>query len=284
MKYYLHVNYYEGPGKLEGLFELAKNNSYDGVELRYKYAFSDMSQEEYQAKVIELQKKHSLEVSFGGCVDFMLDDDSAVQRNLEQYLSFMEWAVEKLNTHSFNFFTGNLIRPEAAYFDFDRNGSGIAEEEHYEKAAEGLKKVGAKAAELRARIALETHNCYLHDLPKPCAKLLSKVNLDNVGVNYDHGNIFINKNGSSIEEVFNIIGDEILYVHLKNIFSPHDKSFFLSTRLEEGHIDTMDIMKRLKTRGFDGVVCTEYACTGDGVIAAKRDSDYLKFIRNHLGC
>jgi sugar phosphate isomerase/epimerase len=168
--------------------------------------------------------------------------------------------------------------------DFDRNGSGFAEEHHYERAANGLKAVGTEAAKLNAIIALETHNCYLHDLPKACAKLLKMVNMDNVGVNYDHGNILINKNGSSIEEVFDIIGDKILYVHLKNMFVPFDKSFFLSTRLEEGHIDTMDVVTRLKNNGFNGVLCTEYACTGDGIIAAKRDSDYINFIRNHLGC
>ncbi|NOY75772.1 MAG: TIM barrel protein, partial [Kiritimatiellaeota bacterium] len=189
----------------------------------------------------------------------------------------MNWAVTNAGTHSFNFFTGGLLRPSVAYMDFDRNGSGFADDEHYEKAAKGLKIVGAEAAGLGAVIALETHNCYLHDLPKACSKLLKMVDMDNVGVNYDHGNIFINKNGSSIEEVLNIIGDKILYVHLKNMFVPFDKSFFLSTRLEEGHIDTMDVVKRLKERNFNGVLCTEYACTGDGIIAAKRDGDYLKF-------
>jgi len=48
MKNYLHVNYYEGPGKLEGLFALAEANEYEGVELRYKYVHPDMTQDEYK--------------------------------------------------------------------------------------------------------------------------------------------------------------------------------------------------------------------------------------------
>ena len=39
MKILLHVNYYEGKGRLRSLFELASQYGYDGVELRWKYAF-----------------------------------------------------------------------------------------------------------------------------------------------------------------------------------------------------------------------------------------------------
>jgi hypothetical protein len=51
MKVLLHVNYCEGQGKLDQLFELAKTYGYDGVELRWKYRFDDMDQAQYQKKI-----------------------------------------------------------------------------------------------------------------------------------------------------------------------------------------------------------------------------------------
>ena len=45
MKTYLHVNYWEGEGKLDTLFEIADMNTYGGVELRWKYVFPDMTQD-----------------------------------------------------------------------------------------------------------------------------------------------------------------------------------------------------------------------------------------------
>ncbi|MEN8255926.1 MAG: TIM barrel protein [Verrucomicrobiota bacterium] len=283
MKIYLHVNYWEGAGKLGTLFEIAAMNGYDGVELRYKYAFPDMAQEQYQEKVAALKQQHpDMGIIFGGPVDFMADDRGQVKKDTEAYLEFLEWANRECGTRVMNFFTGNMICPGADYMEFDRNGSGMAEESHYGQSAEGLRVVGDKAASLGMKLALETHNCYLHDLPGACRKLMDLTDHDAVGLNYDHGNISVNKNGSSIEEVFDLIGDKIYYVHLKNMLLGRD-GLFLATHLDAGHIDTSEVLMRLKDRGYDGVLTTEYACTGDGFIAAKRDKEYVDLLTKWLG-
>ncbi len=41
MKVILNVNYYEGRGRLRTLFEQTNQYKYNGVELRWKYAFSE---------------------------------------------------------------------------------------------------------------------------------------------------------------------------------------------------------------------------------------------------
>ena len=282
MKTYIHVNYWEGAGKLDTLFEIADMNNYDGVELRYKYAFPDLTQDQYLDKVIALKQNYpEMDFVFGGPVDFMAEDRDQVHRDTDSYLEFLEWASRECGSTVMNFFTGGLVRPGADYMEFDRNGSGRAEERHYEQSAEGLKIVGDKAASLGMKIALETHNCYLHDIPKACRKLMDMTDHDAVGLCYDHGNIAINKNGNSIEEVFDLIGDKIYYVHLKNILITADKGF-LATHLDAGHIDTSEVLMRLKTQGFDGPVATEYACTGDGFIAAKRDKEYVELLKDWL--
>lgn len=282
MKVLLHVNYYEGPGKLDELFRIADLYGYDGVELRRKYNFNDMTQAEYEKKVAALKSQYpDMEITFGGIVDFCRGAEDQVKQDLESYMQFIEWAAAECGTKVMNFFTGGLVRPGADYYEFDRNGSGMANEDDYLKSAEGLKLIGDKAAAHNMLFALETHNCYLHDLPAPCRKLMDMTNHDAIGINYDHGNITINKNGSSIAEVFETIGDKIYYAHLKNLLK-FKNDLFMTTRLEEGHIDTMDVVKRLQGNLKSGMAAVEYACPGDGIIAAKRDMEYMKFIKEWL--
>ena len=42
-------------------------------------------------------------------------------------------------------------------------------------------------------------------------------NHESIGMNYDHGNILINKNGESVDLVFELLDGKIYYAHLKNI-------------------------------------------------------------------
>jgi sugar phosphate isomerase/epimerase len=281
MKVLMHVNYYEGPGKLDKLFQLANSNGYDGIELRWKYRYDDMSQQQYQQKISELKHQYpDMELVFGGAVEFCRGDATEVARETEAYLEFLEWAKEKCDTKVMNFFTGGLVADNTEYTEFDKNGSGIATEEDYQKSATGLKLVGNKAAEFDMLITLETHNCYLHDLAAPSKKLMEMTAHDSIGMNYDHGNILINKNGESIDQVFELLDGKIYYAHLKNIMVY--KNVYMVTRLEEGHIDTMHVVDKLRNNLKSGMVALEYSAPGDGIIAAKRDMEYMKFIKEEL--
>jgi sugar phosphate isomerase/epimerase len=281
MKVLMHVNYYEGPGKLDKLFKLAQDNFYDGVELRWKYNFPDMTQIQYQEKVAKLKQQYpEFEIVFGGAVDFCRGTEAEVKKETEAYLEFLEWAKVNCDTKVMNFFTGGLVAKGVEYIEFDKNGSNIATEEDYQKSAAGLKIVGDKAAQLNILIALETHNCYLHDLATPSKKLMDLTNHSAVGMNYDHGNILINSNGESIDQVFELLDGKIYYAHLKNIMVY--KNVYLVTRLEEGHIDTMHVTDKLRNNLKSDMVTLEYSAPGDGIIAAKRDMEYMRFIKKEL--
>jgi sugar phosphate isomerase/epimerase len=60
------------------------------------------------------------------------------------------------------------------------------------------------------------------------------------------------------------------------------KDTFLVTHLEQGQINTFEIVKRLKEIGYQGALCVEYPCPGDGLIAAKRDKEYIDYIQDFL--
>jgi sugar phosphate isomerase/epimerase len=282
MKVLLHVNYYEGAGKMDELFRIAHKFGYDGVELRWKYKFDDMNQEEYQNKVAVLKSQYpDFEITFGGMVDFCNGKEDKVKASTTEYIEFMEWAKSELDTKVMNFFTGPMIDNSIDYALFDQNGSGMAEEVHYERSAAGLKIIGDKAAELDMLIALETHNGYLHDLAKPCRKLMDMTRHDAVGINWDQGNIVLNKNGESIDEVFDILDGKIYYAHLKNVLV-YRNQVYMVTHLDQGHIDTMHAVRKLSTNLKSGIFATEYSAPGDGIIAAKRDMEYIKYIKNWL--
>ena len=107
---------------------------------------------------------------------------------------------------------------------------------------------------------------------------------DAVGLNYDQGNIIINPNTDPIPKVFETVGDKIYYAHLKNmlIISKTDNRAYCGCRLSDGHINTTEVMRRLKECLRSGMFAVEFPNTGDGIYAAFKDMEYIKFIRDYL--
>jgi len=290
MKILLHVNYVEGPGDcLEQLFKLAKRAGCDGVELRWKYRFPDRTQAEYQALVADLKQRYpEMEIVFGGGVDFCRDKTGTAAQDERDYVEFLQWAKKACGSQLMNFFCGTIFPKDGGYGPgaMHLGGSGIACETDYERAAAGLRRVGDAAAACGIRLALETHNGYIHDVASSCAKLMAMTDHPAVGINYDHGNIILNKTGESIDKVFELLPDKIYYAHLKNMMIvrlPNDGGVSYSvTRLDSGYIDQSRVMRHLKERLVGGIIAIEYPCPGDGVIAALRDMEYIRFLKNEL--
>ena len=281
MKVLLHVNYYEGAGKFEDLFKLIKTVGADGVELRGK-RYYDMSKEDYFAMVEDLrQRTPELELAFGYQLCFNTAEDTRKQ-DFEDFVNFIDWAKEKCGTKLLNMFTDNLIADGVDYYDFASNGSVLADEDMYIRHGEGLTRAGNELEKRGMLAALETHNCYIHDLAASSAKLLSYVKSPAIGINYDHGNIFLNKNGESIDKVVELLKGKIYYAHLKNLMRSRDFKYYFATHLEGGHIDTGKMLGLLKNELKSGMFAVEYACSGDGLIAAKRDIEYVNFLREWL--
>ncbi len=285
MKTLLHVNYFEGKGRLQEFLDLALKYGYNGVELRWKYRYDDMTQEDYRKFMAAWKSAHpEMEIVYGGCVKYCRGAADEVKADEEAYLEFLNWASKECGTKVMNFFTGDIQPEGVVWTDYANNGSGGADEGDYERSAAGLKTVGAEAAKLGVLIALETHNAYLHDLVAPCRKLLDMTACDAVGLNYDQGNIIINPNFNSIAQVFETVGDKIYYAHLKNmlIISKTDNRSYCGCRLADGHINTMEVMRRLKDTLRSGMFAVEFPNTGDGIYAAGKDMEYIKFIKDYL--
>lgn len=286
MKVLLHVNYYEGPGeKLERLFRLAADNGCDGVELRWRYRFDDRTQAEYQQTVAKLKHRYpDFEIVFGGNLDFCRGEAAAVAREEAEFGEFLRWAKENCGTRIINFFTGAMVAPGRDFCEFEYNGSGMADAGDYQRAADGLRRVGDLAAAQGIRLALETHNGYLHDLAPACRKLMQATAHPAVGLNYDQGNIQLNVNGSSVDDFFAEAGDWVYYAHLKNVqvVRGQNGGGFFITRLEEGCINQFRVMELLKTHLQGDCIAIEYPCTGDSFTAARRDMAYIRELKTAL--
>jgi sugar phosphate isomerase/epimerase len=286
MKVLLHVNYHEGKGRLRRLFELASQYGYDGVELRWKYAFDDFNQNTYLQEVATLKSQYpDMEIVFGGTVGFCRGSKDEVEKSTGEYLDFLGWAAKECGTKVMNFFTGAMVARNNNYYDFHANGSAIASEHDYEKAASGLRLIGDAAASKGILIALETHNCQLHDTATACNKLMALTSHNAIGLNYDHGNIFIHRHGESIEDVFKLIGGKIYYAHLKNMIKPAGMALpggFIPTRLKDGHINNRDIVGLLRHSLRSDMLALEYPCTGDGILAIKEDMEYMRSLKEYF--
>ncbi len=281
MKVLLHVNYFEGAGKFDTLFKLIRVNGADGVELRAT-RYYDMDKAGYRALVEELKQKNpDLELAFGYPLHFSSVDAETQKREFAEFVEFIDWAGAKVGTTLLNLFTDALFDPKQTYWHYDKYGSAMADDALFARHAAGLTAVGRELEKRHMLGALETHNCYIHDLAKPCRKLLDLIGSDAIGINYDHGNIFLNRNGESIPEVLEILKGRIYYAHLKNLMKTQDWQY-MATHLDAGHIDTYQVLAGLKNELKSGMFAIEYACTGDGVIAARRDMEYIRYLREWL--
>jgi len=214
-----------------------------------------------------------------GAVKLSRGKNAEVAAEMDIRIKFMEWAAKECGVRVMNFYTDSLF--SALGGEPHQAGSAQATEEDYKKNAVHLKTLAEAAASVGALLVLETHHGYIHDLPVACRKIMDLVDHDCLGVNYDAGNLFLHREGGSIADAFRLIGDKIYYAHLKNLLKLPN-SVMCVTHLKEGHIDQMEVMEGLKKHLRSGMLAIEYPATGDGVIAARRDMDYVRFLKEEL--
>jgi len=280
MKIILHQTYC-WHGGLDKLFALALEVGCDGVEIHRLSRNYEADQETYFRKAAAFKQAHpDMEIVFSiGAIKLARGNPDEVAAEIDIRIKFMEWAARECGSRVMNFYTDLLVNPGG---EPHTTGSAQATESDYAKNAVHLRTLGDAAARHGALLVLETHHGYIHDLPVAGRKLLDLVQHDAVGINYDAGNIFLNQNGGSIADAFKLLNDKIYYAHLKNLLGMPN-SHMVVTHLEDGHIDQMQVMAGLKTHLRSGMAAIEYPVGADGVIAAYRDMEYIRFMKKRLG-
>lgn len=275
----MHINYFERGYTLDTLFDKAKFYGYDGVELRGTR--EGLTTAKYVAQVKQQMARTGLSVTMACPCN--LNNPQADERAAEvAKATDLLGRASAIGVRLFNTMAGPLTIQGIPYTDFDKHGSGAATWEQWAWAVEGFRQLGSVAQELGVRMAFETHNGYIHDLAKPTAELLKRIDSPAIGANLDMGNIVLNKNGESLTEALAVLGDKVYYNHLKNIFKPSVGGYIVCG-LADGIIDNRVWAQTLKEAGNDSPICLEAPRQGDRDLFAKEDIEYFRSVLKDIG-
>ena len=187
----------------------------------------------------------------------------------------------------------NMATPSALYGVPSTNTLGVsrsvassrdAQEEDFERTAEGLREAARKAAPLGISIAIEVHQNSLADNGTSTFKLLDMIGEKNVGANPDLGNILTTYDvpEEPWDEAIEKLAPRSVWWHCKNmnrIYVPEvNRSVFVRTTLDQGDIDYRYCIKVMHKAGYQGYILIEGGGAGDGLAASKRSLDYVRSI------
>jgi sugar phosphate isomerase/epimerase len=257
----------------EEAFAHAAACGYGGIELQ-RVHFKEKSLETELPECLRLGEEHGVPVY---CVDFtgdLISDDEGVR---EESVRLIEKNIGVCGEHGvplMNGFTGFLV---ADADDWGANGSSIAGDVHFDRAAEGLKHLAGVAEKSGVVLTLEIHMNTIHDTVATTARLLDRVGSDCVLANPDPGNAFGTSTAEQDAGALDLLAGRIGYFHLKNCRRV-EGAFSYEGFLGDGEIDFVPYLEKLDAQGYEGSVCIEYVGEGDAKASAKADIAYLNSI------
>lgn len=277
-----------GRNTVEGICKMAAEIGYDGVEFRSSVPADkvDMDFDTYLNEIVENKKKYGLsELLFGiGIGEAPNPDKEVRQKSIDKACEALKIINDKCGVTLFNCF-GKMIRSSIATVPqpgLEFHGSAAATEEDRKLTVDAFQKLAEVAKDVGARLAIETHHIYIHDLPVPTRRLIDDIGCANVGVNMDYGNSVFFPTFKGIEETIDIYGDKIFYIHLKNSVKVPGTPSNLSVALSEGLINHTVYFNKLKEVGYNGPIGIENTRQGDREWFAKQDFNYAKKLYNSI--
>ncbi|MBI5093472.1 MAG: sugar phosphate isomerase/epimerase [Candidatus Hydrogenedentes bacterium] len=256
---------------LREAFVNAKRFGWDGIELQPCHFDSGKLDVELPAAV-ELGREYGVAIR---CVDSggdFINDDSRV---VEKEVARMERDIEACARCGVVLINGGVGRLAVDTTDYGKNGSALAKDVHYERAANAMKHLGALAAKSGITIVFEIHMNMLTDTINSTSRLLDLIGLDNVRANPDCGNMYATSTAEKDPEELERLRGRIGYYHFKNCRADRG-AYDFSVRLADGHIDVYKWLEKIAGMGYDGPMCVEYCGAGDPRVAAEADLAYMR--------
>lgn len=278
----MHINYCEQGQTLVETCQKAVKWGFDGVEFRRdrtKRITIEETHDQYFDKLEKAVSESGLQkVLFGSLgPNYMQENADARKRETESYIKFLEDAKARFGSTTFNARSGRLINPDVPsdFANRDKHGSGAASDKHFEWATEGFKEIAPYAESEGLTLAFETHFGFIHDLPEPAKRLVDAIDSPAIGINFDYGNMMTFPEPPDLTESIEIMGDKILYLHLKSLYRLPEGGYVM-TSLAEGQINNRAMLRQVFAPGYDGAICIEAPRQGDREQFAQEDLAYLK--------
>lgn len=256
---------------LDEAFRSAKRFGWDGIELQPCHFDRTRFETELPAAVA-LGQSHGVPilcVDSGG--DVISDDSKAVEATIAR----VEKELEVCAANGITLINGGVGALRGDSSEYGANGSVLATDIHYARAADAYRHLGTVAARLGITIVFEIHMFSLHDTIASTARLLEEIGLDNVKANPDPGNMFATSTAERDPRALEQLAGRIGYFHFKNCQALPGNQWNYSVKLADGHIDLYKWMDVLLKLGFAGPVCVEYCGVGDPHVAAEEDRLYM---------
>lgn len=270
MKVFLHSYTFRGR-PFETAVQYARRFGYDGVELSLVHCRETAMRRDLP-RCVKVANRYGTSIA---CVDFRGNFIADSERKVYESVSLWEKNIALCGGQGIrlmNGFVGFLTRENAS---FGENGSALATDEHYRRAADSLRYLGGVAEKHDILLTLEVHMNTPHDTIASTKRLLDAVNHARVGANPDPGNLFATSTGEKSPAALDALADRIGYFHFKNCAN-RSGTFDFSVPLSGGHIDTFAYLAKLRDLSYTGPVCIEYVGEGDPRAAVKADIGYLR--------
>lgn len=112
------------------------------------------------------------------------------------------------------------------------------------------------------------------ETPVTMRRMIEDIGTDNMGINFDTANLILYGKANSVDAL-DVFGEYVRNVHAKDGFYPTDgKNLGKEVAIGEGRANFPEIIKKLKSIGYDGPLTIEREITGDeqlrDIIAAKK--------------
>jgi 3-dehydroshikimate dehydratase len=267
----MHSYTYRGYS-LERALMKARKYGYDFVELQpVHFDLKNIESELDRVKKLSQHFNISIPVVDYSCN--VLVDDKERRREGVEFVKRVIRATSKFGAKIINGGVGSLIGPDSR--DFGANGSAMAEERHYEMAAEAFSEIGKVAEEEGITVTFEIHMNSLHDTAASTLRLLDMIGSRAVKANPDPGNMYATPHAENGVDAIRLLQSQIGYFHFKNcraIGGHYDYSWYL----QNGDIDYFPIILELSRIGFPELITIEYCGLGDPSVAAERDILYVQ--------
>jgi len=281
----MHVNCCEQGQSIEDICRKAVEYNFDGVEFRFKrfkFGYNESSIEtssEYLNRIATASEKYGLKhILFGGGPILTNEPDTSIRKQqTKEYCDFLKSASSHFGLSVCNLLSGTIFSDKFPRWQGDKQGSSAATPEQFAWLVESFKEIGETAGEYNIQLAFETHPGRYHDNIDATMHLVNNIGLENVGINLDYANMLAFGELPPLDEVLNICKDKLFYVHFKNAYTiPRLQYHQLPCALEDGVINTRELVFRLKEMNYKGPVAIEAAREGDREWFAQQDITYYK--------
>lgn len=167
-------------------------------------------------------------------------------------------------------------------------GSRTASGYDFEVTAKHLREVGRRAADLGVEIAIEMHQNSLADNAWSCLRLLEMVDLPNVGVNPDLGNLYWTYEDPEevLEAAIVALAPKAKYWHCKQLYRIHipeqERAYFLKVPLPDGEIDYRFAISAMVEADYPGFLAIEGCREGDQLYRDGKSVQYVQTLLKEL--